>query len=216
MPSGGRTPLFTLAYGRLLPHLAMYGSYHTDPINQWIHILFVPTLLLTAFVLLSSLPLPPVVGSALSAMSGGVAGLPRGADWSLAIAVAYGAFYLYLSPSPLGALAVLAVAGLLAAARAWVAAAGGRAAATPAAVALHVFGWLVQFYGHGVHERRAPALLDNLAQAIFMAPFFVLIELGFKLGLLVDLKEEVDPEIRKRVRAFRESGDGRVRGQTTR
>jgi uncharacterized membrane protein YGL010W len=27
---------------------------------------------------------------------------------------------------------------------------------------LHVSSWIVQFYGHGAHEKRAPALLDNL------------------------------------------------------
>lgn len=26
----------------------------------------------------------------------------------------------------------------------------------------HVGTWIAQFYGHGVHEKRAPALLDNL------------------------------------------------------
>lgn len=36
---------------------------------------------------------------------------------------------------------------------------------------LHVY--LAQFYGHGVHEGRSPALLDNLFQALFMAPLFV-------------------------------------------
>ncbi|KAL6584026.1 hypothetical protein OROMI_003315 [Orobanche minor] len=36
--------------------------------------------------------------------------------------------------------------------------------------------WTGQFIGHGVFERRAPALLDNLAQAFLMAPYFVLLE----------------------------------------
>ncbi|KAJ6726709.1 DUF962 DOMAIN PROTEIN [Salix purpurea] len=36
--------------------------------------------------------------------------------------------------------------------------------------------WTGQFIGHGVFEKRAPALLDNLAQAFVMAPFFVLLE----------------------------------------
>ena len=30
------------------------------------------------------------------------------------------------------------------------------------AIGLHIVCWLAQFYGHGVHEGRAPALLDNL------------------------------------------------------
>ncbi|KAL1810256.1 hypothetical protein ACET3Z_027246 [Daucus carota] len=33
-----------------------------------------------------------------------------------------------------------------------------------------------QFIGHGVFEKRAPTLLDNLMQAFVMGPFFVLLE----------------------------------------
>ncbi|KAL5815872.1 hypothetical protein ACOSQ3_024250 [Xanthoceras sorbifolium] len=33
-----------------------------------------------------------------------------------------------------------------------------------------------QFLGHGIFEKRAPALLDNLVQALLMGPFFVLLE----------------------------------------
>lgn len=45
------------------------------------------------------------------------------------------------------------------------------------AIGLHVFSWLAQFYGHGVHERRAPALLDNLLQALVLAPFLLHLKL---------------------------------------
>lgn len=31
-----------------------------------------------------------------------------------------------------------------------------------AALGVHIVSWIAQFYGHGVHEGRAPALLDNL------------------------------------------------------
>ncbi|GAB4860776.1 hypothetical protein Ancab_035939 [Ancistrocladus abbreviatus] len=44
------------------------------------------------------------------------------------------------------------------------------------ALAAQLFCWTSQFIGHGVFEKRAPALLDNLAQAFLMAPFFVLLE----------------------------------------
>lgn len=43
--------------------------------------------------------------------------------------------------------------------------------------------WVAQFVGHGVFEKRAPALLDNLFQAIFMAPLFVVIEVGSCIDL---------------------------------
>ena len=35
--------------------------------------------------------------------------------------------------------------------------------------ALHAISWIAQFYGHGVHEKRAPALLDNLIGGAFHA-----------------------------------------------
>ncbi|XWS60519.1 hypothetical protein CRYUN_Cryun07bG0042700 [Craigia yunnanensis] len=43
-------------------------------------------------------------------------------------------------------------------------------------LAAQLFCWTGQFLGHGVFEKRAPALLDNLVQAFLMAPFFVLLE----------------------------------------
>ena len=30
------------------------------------------------------------------------------------------------------------------------------------AAVIHIVGWIAQLYGHGVHEGRSPALLDNL------------------------------------------------------
>ncbi|KAM2606600.1 hypothetical protein TB2_035264 [Malus domestica] len=40
-----------------------------------------------------------------------------------------------------------------------------------------VFCWGGQFIGHGIFEKRAPALGDNFAQALLMGPYFVLLEL---------------------------------------
>eukprot|EP00291_Cryptomonas_curvata_P011468 CAMPEP_0172177708 /NCGR_PEP_ID=MMETSP1050-20130122/15606_1 /TAXON_ID=233186 /ORGANISM="Cryptomonas curvata, Strain CCAP979/52" /LENGTH=86 /DNA_ID=CAMNT_0012850297 /DNA_START=501 /DNA_END=757 /DNA_ORIENTATION=+ len=42
--------------------------------------------------------------------------------------------------------------------------------------------WLLQFWGHGVHERRAPALFTNLSQALLMAPLFAVLEVLFAAG----------------------------------
>lgn len=36
--------------------------------------------------------------------------------------------------------------------------------ATLVALGIHVFSWVAQFVGHGVFEKRAPALLDSLIQ----------------------------------------------------
>ncbi|KAJ6357311.1 hypothetical protein OIU78_005217 [Salix suchowensis] len=47
---------------------------------------------------------------------------------------------------------------------------------TIAVLVAQIICWTGQFIGHGVFEKRAPALLDNLVQAFVMAPFFVLLE----------------------------------------
>jgi uncharacterized membrane protein YGL010W len=49
---------------------------------------------------------------------------------------------------------------------------------------LHIFAWLTQFVGHGIFEKRAPALIDNML-LMFVAPFFMIFEvlnigLGYK------------------------------------
>ncbi|OLL27128.1 putative endoplasmic reticulum membrane protein [Neolecta irregularis DAH-3] len=67
---------------------------------------------------------------------------------------------------------------------------------------LHVVSWLAQFYGHGVHEKRAPALLDNLLQAIFLAPFFVFIEVLFMLGYRPTLQARLESIFVKDREAF--------------
>lgn len=63
------------------------------------------------------------------------------------------------------------------------------------AASVHIIAWLAQFYGHGVHEGRSPALLDNLFQAIFMAPLFVLMEVMFRFGYRKEFQESIQPKI---------------------
>ncbi|KAL6493646.1 hypothetical protein OROGR_032425 [Orobanche gracilis] len=63
--------------------------------------------------------------------------------------------------------------------------------------------WTGQFIGHGVFEKRAPALLDNLAQAFLMAPYFVLLEalqsaLGYEPypGFHTRVQAKIDADIK--------------------
>jgi uncharacterized membrane protein YGL010W len=51
-------------------------------------------------------------------------------------------------------------------------------------------GWIIQFMGH-VFEGRRPALFDNLLQ-VFMAPGFLIAESLFAIGLLADLKRDLE------------------------
>jgi len=45
-------------------------------------------------------------------------------------------------------------------------------------ITLHIISWIAQFIGHGVFEKRAPALLDNLFLTL-VAPNFVILEIMF-------------------------------------
>lgn len=73
------------------------------------------------------------------------------------------------------------------------------------ALGVHVLSWVAQFIGHGVFEGRAPALLDNLVQALFLAPFFVWLEVLFMFGYRPELKARLDEAIQKDISKFREA-----------
>jgi len=78
-----------------------------------------------------------------------------------------------------------------------------------------VVSWLAQFVGHGVFEGRAPALLDNIFQALFLAPLFVWLEFLFLLGYRPELKSRLDKMVEQDVKTFRESKvNGKVNGNT--
>jgi 2-hydroxy fatty acid dioxygenase len=90
-------------------------------------------------------------------------------------------------------------------------------AATYAAAGLFVASWLAQFVGHGKFEGRAPALLDNLIQALFLAPFFVWMEILFKFGYRPDLKGRLDKAVEKEILKYRNSKgktNGSINGKT--
>lgn len=73
------------------------------------------------------------------------------------------------------------------------------------ALGINVTSWIAQFIGHGVFEGRAPALLDNLVQALFLAPFFVWMEILFFLGYRPELKGRVDEAVKEEILKFRKS-----------
>lgn len=67
------------------------------------------------------------------------------------------------------------------------------------AIGVHIASWLAQFVGHGIFEGRAPALLDNLVQAIFLAPFFVWLEVLFAFGYRPELKSRLDKAVESEI-----------------
>ncbi|KAG0270248.1 hypothetical protein BGZ96_006336, partial [Linnemannia gamsii] len=80
-------------------------------------------------------------------------------------------------------------------------------ATTPNAIRIasyiHGVAWIAQFIGHGVFEKRAPKLTENLVQALVLAPYFVVWELLFIVGYRPQLKKELDVLVDIDVKAFR-------------
>ena len=58
---------------------------------------------------------------------------------------------------------------------------------------------------HGIFEGRAPALLDNLVQAILLAPLFVWLEVLFAFGYRPELKSRLDESVEKEIEKFHAS-----------
>lgn len=183
---------------RFLKGLVFYGGYHTNPVNVGIHVLCVPSIYFSALVLLQRVPIavPTIIATALASV-----GLPA-ASAALPTAAFYSLYYTYLpGPSLLGFSASALAAGALWGVGAWNSWLGVRA--IPVAATVHIACWLAQFYGHGAHEGRAPALLDNLFDALVLAPLFVWTEILMSIGLAKSLHDVVVPRVNKEVGDYR-------------
>ncbi|ONI08705.1 hypothetical protein PRUPE_5G195600 [Prunus persica] len=185
----GRTGLFDLER-----HFAFYGAYHSNPVNILIHTVFVWPILFTSLVLLYFTP----------SLYTFPAGLSHGflLNFGFVFTVIYALFYVCLDKKAGSLAALLCVlcwvgASLLAARL-------GFSLAWKVVLAAQLFCWTGQFIGHGVFEKRAPALLDNLVQAFLMAPFFVLLEVlqtafGYEPypGFHASVKEKIDANLKE-------------------
>lgn len=68
---------------------------------------------------------------------------------------------------------------------------------------IFVAAWILQFVGHGKFEGRAPALLDNLMQALLLAPLFVWLEILFFFGYRRELQARVDKQVDQKLAEYR-------------
>ncbi|OAY50055.1 2-hydroxy-palmitic acid dioxygenase mpo1 [Manihot esculenta] len=150
-------------------HFAFYGAYHSNPINIVIHMIFVWPIFFTALLLLY---FTPSLFNLKFSLFGYDAFLLF--NFGFLFAFIYAVFYICLDAKA-GSLAALLCAFC------WVASSFlarwlGFSLAWKVVLVAQIVCWTGQFIGHGVFEKRAPALLDNLTQALVMAPFFVLLE----------------------------------------
>ncbi|KAL1302454.1 hypothetical protein AAFC00_002846 [Neodothiora populina] len=179
--------------------LQFYGQYHHNPVNVAIHITCVPTILMTSFLFCTNTPSLPIPDSLL------ISNLSP--NLGTMVALTYATLYILMEPVAGGLLAPLLLGGTAYAnhltstygmtANCW-------------ALGIFAFSWIAQFVGHGVFERRAPALLDNLVQALFLAPFFVWLEVLFWLGYRPELKSRLDKAVAQEISKFRASRDSKA------
>jgi len=174
-----------MSFFSLEDQLVFYGSYHQHPVNVGIHVVCVPLLLWTAFLLESN------TGALVASVSFSNLGVIS--------SMVYGGLYFLLDPVAAGLLLPLLVTGSVYASG-LVERCGWQA--NKYALAVHLGSWVLQFIGHGAAEGRAPALMDNLFQAIFLAPFFVWMKVLFTMGYRPALKRRMDTRIQENLQSF--------------
>lgn len=160
----------TSTFFDLRSQLFFYKWYHHNTVNVLIHCVCVPQILFTGMVLLWDIP---VFGYNLTSV----------------LSVFFCAFYIALD-IPAGLLASTAII------------AGNtvlyKGIIHPSMYSASLqFGvnWIMQFIGHGVFEKKKPALFDNLIQSFVLAPYFVMFEGLFFLGLYKNLRTQLNADV---------------------
>jgi len=172
-------------YGKLMDMLTGYAASHQHPVNIFVHMIGIPTIMLGVLIPLSWVNIDV-----------------RGVSFSLAHLVVFGFFLFYLTLDVLFAIVFLVFGFGLTVVAAMI---GDLPLGTSAAVAAAMFfgGYAAQFIGHAI-ERSMPVLVKHPVQANLAAPFFTVVELFKLLGL----REGLFNEVQRQVALRRESAAG--------
>ena len=126
-------------------YFADYASYHRTKGNKWFHRLGIPLIVLTLIGMLTRVP------------------IVHGFDAAMLLIVIAELVYFALEWR-------LAIAMLVVSTAFWFL---GGAMPMSLNVALFVLGWIFQFVGHSVYEKRQPAFLKN-ATHLLVGPLWIL------------------------------------------
>jgi uncharacterized membrane protein YGL010W len=133
----------------LKSHFSDYAAFHATPGNKACHMIGIPLIVLSGFAMLAQLPLVSVAGFTVTA----------------AEALLLGATLYYLTLDLALGLMMLAVSAALVAA--------GRQIPFWPALGLFVLGWILQFIGHYVYEKKSPAFFRNVTH-LLVGPLWIL------------------------------------------
>ena len=157
--------------------MSFYAAYHQEQRNIAIHLIGVPLISYSVLIPMSWVPVQALAN---------VSGLPI--TLAVLFTAATLAYYFFLDVVFALAATALYIGMLVLAA--YTASFGYTVGLTVFCIAFFG-GWIAQFYGHYAFEKVRPALFDNLFQALFSAPIFVVADVFFKLGFRHNVEDEV-------------------------
>ncbi|KAI8853163.1 hypothetical protein BC829DRAFT_360214 [Chytridium lagenaria] len=129
-----------------------YAAYHNNKVNQWIHFVCVPMILWTALVWLQNTP--EFFTWSLSKE------LPI--NMAFVLTVIYSGYYVMLHTVIGGMLAPVMVLAFYTSNVFLHSKTEVESTLTSLPAGIHIVSWIAQFLGHGLAEKRRPALMDNL------------------------------------------------------
>lgn len=179
--------------------VVFYKSYHNNETNQLIHMICIPLIAFTGFIFFAY---TPEIAISYKEVTLPIIDLTIKLTYGNVIVSIYVIYYLLFEfPGLAGPLAAfLFISGSY---YANMLVLQNKEVIWKYALLIHISAWLAQFYGHAVHEKRSPALLDNLVQAFLSAPFFVLLELMFSFGYRKQLQTKIDEYVKMNIEEFK-------------
>ncbi|MEJ2127428.1 MAG: DUF962 domain-containing protein [Woeseiaceae bacterium] len=165
--------------GKLMEMLTGYAASHQHPLNIFVHMIGIPTIMLGVLIPLSWVNMD--IG---------------GVTVTLGHVVMIAFFLFYLTLDAVFAIVFLVFAVLIAQLAGYIGTMPNAQSGMVAAVAFFG-GYAAQFIGHAI-ERSMPVLVKHPIQAQLAAPFFTVVEMFKILGLRDDLFYEVQEQIEKR------------------
>jgi len=172
---------------KLMDMLTGYAASHQHPVNIFVHMIGIPTIMLGVLIPLSWITIDV-----------------RGISFSLAHLVVFGFFLFYLTLDVLFAIVFLVFGFGLTVVAGMIAELSFGTSATVAAV-MFFGGYAAQFIGHAI-EKSMPVLVKHPIQANLAAPFFTVVEMFKLLGLRDELFNEVQRQIALRRQSTAGSG----------
>ena len=165
--------------GKLMDMLTGYAAAHQHPVNIFVHMIGIPTIMLGVLI--------PLTWASLEI--GGI-------EFNLAHVAMLGFFAFYMTLDRLFAIVFIVFALLVAELARYI---GTLPIATSGMIAALAFagGYAAQFIGHAI-EKSMPVLVKHPIQANLAAPFFTVVEMFKILGLRDDLFNEVQAQIARR------------------